>query len=230
MNVCQNLILRLFAKSSILFSQIFGVFKTPEVFQRSFDRFAVGRLYLSGDAAFCGHTVSKAGAEHFIFPENPVSDAADNVYQKKTERRKRMSAKNGDTVKVHYTGKLNDGTSFDSSLNREPLEFTIGEGKLLKKFEDSVIGMAEGDKKDISIPAAEGYGTRREELVGNIPLSQLPPDITPETGMQLQLQTPEGHPLIITITDIAEDHITVDGNHRLAGHDLNFELQLMEIA
>lgn len=141
-----------------------------------------------------------------------------------------MSAKNGDTVKVHYTGKLNDGTSFDSSLNREPLEFTIGEGKLLKKFEDSVIGMAEGDKKDISIPAAEGYGTRREELVGNIPLSQLPPDITPETGMQLQLQTPEGHPLIITITDIAEDHITVDGNHRLAGHDLNFELQLMEIA
>ncbi len=141
-----------------------------------------------------------------------------------------MSAKNGDTVKVHYTGKLNDGTSFDSSLNREPLEFTIGEGKLLKKFEDSVIGMAEGDKKDISIPAAEGYGGRREELVGNIPLSQLPPDITPETGMQLQLQTPEGHPLIITITDIAEDHITVDGNHRLAGQDLNFELQLMEIA
>ncbi len=141
-----------------------------------------------------------------------------------------MKAKNGDRVKVHYTGTLKDGSEFDSSLNREPIEFTVGDGQLLKMFEEAVIDMEVGDSKKVLIPAAEGYGIRRKELMGTIPLAHLPEDMEPEIGMQLQVETQDGHQLIITITDIAEDHISVDGNHRLAGEDLNFALQLVEIA
>lgn len=141
-----------------------------------------------------------------------------------------MKAKNGDRVKVHYTGTLNDGTEFDSSLDREPVEFTIGDGNLLQMFEEAVVGMAVGDSKNLIIPAEDGYGVRREELRGHIPLARLPRDMEPEIGMQLRLETPDGYPLIITITDIADDHVSVDGNHRLAGEDLNFALQLVEIA
>jgi len=141
-----------------------------------------------------------------------------------------MKAKNGDRVKVHYTGTLNDGREFDSSLNREPLEFTVGEGQLLKMFEEAVVGMEAGSSKNLIIPAAEGYGIKRTDLMGNIPRSQLPSDMEPEIGMQLRVETPEGYALTLTITDIAEDHISVDGNHSLAGEDLNFALQLVEIA
>ncbi len=141
-----------------------------------------------------------------------------------------MKAKNGDRVKVHYTGTLNDGTRFDSSQNREPLEFTIGNGELLEMFEEAVVGMAVGDSKNLMIPAASGYGPHRKELTGKIPLASLPQDMEPEIGMQLRVETPDGHPLIITVTDIAADHVSVDGNHRLAGEDLNFAIELVEIA
>jgi FKBP-type peptidyl-prolyl cis-trans isomerase 2 len=140
------------------------------------------------------------------------------------------TAKTGDAVKVHYTGTLEDGTLFDSSEKRgEPIEFTIGEGQLLGKFEEAVVGMEPGEEKAVKIEAGEGYGPRRDELVGKIPNTQLPEDLSPEVGMQLQVQTPEGQPMVITVVGVGDDHIVVDGNHILAGQDLNFDIKLMEI-
>ncbi len=138
-------------------------------------------------------------------------------------------AQNGNKVKVHYTGTLDNGTQFDSSVGREPLEFTIGEGMLLPMFENTVVGLEAGETANVKIPAAEGYGLRNEELVIKIEKAKLPPTIIPELGMKLQMRTPEGHPLIIKVTEINDDHIFVDANHELAGQDLNFSIELVEI-
>lgn len=139
------------------------------------------------------------------------------------------NAKTGDRVKVHYTGKLNDGNIFDSSVGRDPLEFTIGENQVLPKFEDSVEGMEVGDKTKIQIPAEEAYGVRQENLVVQIPKQNLPPELTPEVGMRLQTQTKEGEVMIVKITDIGDNDITIDANHELADKDLHFEIELVEI-
>ena len=135
----------------------------------------------------------------------------------------------GNTVKVHYTGTLTNGETFDSSVGREPLEFTLGEGKLLKKFEAAVDVMAVGDKVNVNIPAAEGYGVRQEELVQDINRSQIPPDLDPKVGMQLQMQTEQGYPVIVTVTAVTDTTLTLDANHRLAGEDLTFDIELVEI-
>jgi len=139
------------------------------------------------------------------------------------------SAKMGDTVKVHYTGTLDDGTVFDSSKDGSPLEFTIGKGQILKGFEQGVIDLAVGKSTNVHIPAAEGYGLRREELVTKVPMEQLPEDLKPEIGMKLQAQTSDGHPMIITVTEIGDNEITIDGNHELADNNLNFDIELVEI-
>ena len=139
------------------------------------------------------------------------------------------NAKAGNTVKVHYTGTLVNGETFDSSVGREPLEFTLGEGKLLKKFEAAVDGMAVGDKVKINIPAAEGYGVRQEEMIQDINRDQVPPDLDPKVGMQLQMQTEQGYPVVVTVTAISETTLTLDANHRLADEDLNFDIELVEI-
>jgi peptidylprolyl isomerase len=139
------------------------------------------------------------------------------------------NAKAGNTVKVHYTGTLDNGETFDSSVGREPLEFTLGEGKLLKKFEAAVDGMAVGDKVKINIPAAEGYGVRQEELIQDINRDQVPPDLDPKVGMQLQMQTEQGYPVVVTVTAVSETAITLDANHRLADEDLTFDIELVEI-
>lgn len=141
-------------------------------------------------------------------------------------------AKAGDTVKVHYTGKLKDGTQFDSSQGREPLEFTIDEGKIIPGFEQAVIGMSPGEHKTVVIPEAQAYGPRREEAVQEAPKSALPPEIEPElqVGMQLQANNPQGQPMILTVTGIGDESITLDANHPLAGQDLVFDLELVEIA
>lgn len=139
------------------------------------------------------------------------------------------NAKTGDRVKVHYTGKLNDGNIFDSSVGRDPLEFTIGENQVLPKFEDSVEGMEVGDKTKIQIPAEEAYGVRQENLVVQIPKQNLPSELTPEVGMRLQTQTKEGEVMIVKITDIGDNDITIDANHELADKDLHFEIELVEI-
>lgn len=140
-------------------------------------------------------------------------------------------AKAGDTVKVHYTGKLRDGTQFDSSEGREPLEFTIDEGKIIPGFEQAVIGMSPGEHKTVVIPEAQAYGPRREEAVQEAPKSALPPELEPQLqeGMQLQANNPQGQPMILTVTRVGDESITLDANHPLAGQDLVFDLELVEI-
>lgn len=135
----------------------------------------------------------------------------------------------GNTVKVHYTGTLKDGSVFDSSTEREPLEFKLGEGQLIPGFEKAVIGLEEGDKTKVDIPVEEAYGEAREELVINVPKDQLPDDVEPEIGMQLQVNQPDGQPVPVRIAEISDDELTLDANHPLAGKDLSFEIELVEI-
>lgn len=137
--------------------------------------------------------------------------------------------KDGNTVKVHYTGTLKDGSVFDSSVEREPLEFKIGEGQLIPGFEKAVIGMEEGDKTKVDIPVKEAYGEAREELVINVPKDQLPEEVEPEIGMQLQVNQPDGQPVPVRVAEISDDELTLDANHPLAGKDLSFEIELVEI-
>lgn len=139
------------------------------------------------------------------------------------------SAESGSTVIVHYTGTLDDGNVFDSSREREPLEFTIGNGQLIRGFEDAVTGMTVGDVKTVKISASEAYGERRNELVITISKQQFPEHISPAEGLQLSLKSPDGSILNAIITMVAEDSVTLDANHPLAGQDLNFNIELMEI-
>jgi FKBP-type peptidyl-prolyl cis-trans isomerase 2 len=138
-------------------------------------------------------------------------------------------AKNGDTVRVHYTGKLEDGTVFDSSQDSEPLEFTIGEGEVIPGFENAVVGMEPGQKKTVTIPAEEAYGFRHDELMATVDRDQFPEEVTPEVGQQYEMQRDDGETFIMTVTDITDNEVTLDANHPLAGEDLTFELELMEI-
>jgi FKBP-type peptidyl-prolyl cis-trans isomerase 2 len=137
--------------------------------------------------------------------------------------------KDGDTVKVHYTGKLEDGSVFDSSESRDPLEVTLGQGKLIPGFEHAVVGLEVGDKTTASIESTDAYGARREDLEVTIERNQLPEDIQPEVGMQLQLNQPDGQPVPVQITKVEEESIIIDANHPLAGKDLIFDIELVEI-
>lgn len=136
---------------------------------------------------------------------------------------------NGQKVKIHYTGTLDDGNQFDSSAGREPLEFEMGAGMVIPGFEKGVADMSVGEKKTINIPAAEAYGEKREELVMTFERSQLPPDLEPEIGMMLQMQGPEGQPVPVTVKGVEEESIIIDANHQLAGQNLNFELELVSV-
>jgi len=138
-------------------------------------------------------------------------------------------AKSGDTVKVHYTGTLEDGDEFDSSAGREPLEFTLGSGQVIAGFDNAVDGMAAGESKTVTIPPDEAYGDRHEQLVQQVPRTSLPDDMTPEVGMQLQSQSPDGQIMNLIISEVAEESITVDANHPLAGQALTFAFELVEI-
>lgn len=138
-------------------------------------------------------------------------------------------AKNGDTVKVHYTGKLNDGSVFDSSQDREPLEFTLGEGQLIPGFEKAVEGMEVGDNTTVEIPSDEAYGERRDDLELEVAKNELPGDIDPEVGMQLQMKQQEsGQAIPVQITAVEDEKVKLDANHPLAGKDLTFDIELVE--
>ncbi len=139
-------------------------------------------------------------------------------------------AKDGDTVKVHYTGTLENGEVFDTSQEREPLEFTLGQGQLIPGFEKAVIGLNVGDSTKVDIPSGEAYGEMREDLVINVPKDQLPADVEPQVGMQLQVNQPNGQPVPVRITGISDTELTLDANHPLAGKDLSFEIELVEVA
>ena len=138
-------------------------------------------------------------------------------------------AKSGDTVRIHYTGTLDDGTEFDSSAGRDPLEFALGGGQVIPGFDSAVDGMAVGENKTVTIAADQAYGDRHEQLVQEVPKSALPDEIEPAVGMQLQSQSPEGHVMNLVITDVADETLTLDGNHPLAGQALTFAIELVEI-
>jgi peptidylprolyl isomerase len=139
-------------------------------------------------------------------------------------------AKNGDTAKIHYTGKLEDGKVFDNSRERGPLEFIVGNGDVIPGIEKGVLGMETGDTKTIEIPPEEAFGQRREELVIEIGKSELPDHITPTMGQRLQMQKPDGGDIELLIVDVKKETVTLDANHPLAGHTLFFDLELVEIA
>ena len=139
-------------------------------------------------------------------------------------------AKANDIVKVHYTGRLSDGTVFDSSLNREPLEFAIGHKMVIPGFEEGVIGMTIGETKTVSIASQDAYGPYLEDLVGSIRRTQIPPNINMQVGSILQMQTPDGGALLVVVKALSDEAVTLDANHPLAGKDLAFEINLLEIA
>lgn len=139
-------------------------------------------------------------------------------------------AKQGDKVSVHYTGRLNDGTEFDSSRDRSPLEFTIGEGQVIPGFEEAVVGMDVDESKTISIPAAEAYGDYRQEMVFKIERTELPPSLDPQVGQRLQKGESDGRNMVVTVVEVSEESITLDANHPLAGQVLTFDIELTAIA
>jgi peptidylprolyl isomerase len=139
------------------------------------------------------------------------------------------TATKGDTVKVHYTVKLSDGTTVDSSSGSSPLEFKLGEGQLIQGFEEAVIGMEPGESTVTNVPADKAYGPHHEELTLEVNRDQLPPSIDPQIGQQLKLQKESGGTINVLITDVNDESVTLDANHPLAGKELTFEIELMEI-
>jgi FKBP-type peptidyl-prolyl cis-trans isomerase 2 len=140
-----------------------------------------------------------------------------------------QTVKSGDTVKVHYHGRLTDGTTFDSSEGREPLEFEVGSGMVIKGFDDGVTGMGVGEKKTINIPADEAYGQKNEEMMVEFPRANFPPDMVPQAGMQLNMTSGDGQVIPVVVVDVKDDIVFLDANHPLAGEELIFDLELVEI-
>jgi len=138
-------------------------------------------------------------------------------------------ARSGDKVRVRYRGMLPDGTEFDVSPPERPFEFKLGEGAVITGFEKAVLGMNVGETKTVTVPPEEGYGQRRDDLVGRIGRNHLPDDVTPVIGMMLEIRSPEGETLPVRIVAVEEDMVTLDANHEYAGETLTFEIELMEI-
>lgn len=137
--------------------------------------------------------------------------------------------KNGDTVRLHYTGTLSDGTTFDSSEGHEPLEFTVGSGQIISGLDAALPGMKAGDKKEVEVPCQDAYGPINPDMRQEVPRDAIPQEIELELGMQLQMQTPEGKVLPVTVVDLSDDTVTLDANHPLAGRDLVFAIELVSI-
>jgi peptidylprolyl isomerase len=135
----------------------------------------------------------------------------------------------GDTVNVHYHGRLQDGSTFDSSEGREPLQFSAGSGQVIKGFDDAVLNMAPGEKKTVHIPVAEAYGERNDDMVMEYPREEFPADMNPEVGMELQMGDNAGNVFPVVITEVNGDTVMLDANHPLAGQDLIFDIELVSI-
>ncbi len=138
--------------------------------------------------------------------------------------------KSGDTAQIHYTGTLQDGTMFDSSEGRDPLEFVVGSGQIIPGLDSALPGMTEGDKKVVKVPSDEAYGPVNPEMRQAVPREGIPADIPLDPGTQLQMQTPEGQALPVTVVEVDEATVTLDANHPLAGKDLQFDIELVKIA
>lgn len=139
-------------------------------------------------------------------------------------------AKQGDLVKVHYTGTLDDGSMFDSSVDRDPLQFVIGEGMLIPAFEQAIVGMLPGEARSVHIPADEAYGPYMDELILEVDKNQMPPYLNPEEGMQLQITQDDGSSTVVKVVKLTDEKVYLDANHPLAGKDLNFSIELVDIA
>ncbi|SEK55346.1 peptidylprolyl isomerase [Roseivivax marinus] len=137
--------------------------------------------------------------------------------------------KTGDTVLIHYTGTLADGSTFDSSAGRDPLEFTVGSGQIIPGLDSAMPGMNVGEKKTVAVPAAEAYGDRNPDATQTVPRTEIPDHIPLDPGTQLQVQTPNGQTVPVVVADVNESEVTLDANHPLAGQDLNFDIELVEI-
>lgn len=140
-----------------------------------------------------------------------------------------QQVKNGDTVKVHYYGRLANGDTFDSSEGREPLEFEVGGGMVIKGFDDGVMGMKPGEKKTVNIPVDDAYGPKNDEMVIEFPKDRFPDDMEPEVGMPLTMSDGSGQNFSVIIKEVRDDSVVLDANHPLAGEDLTFDLELVEI-
>lgn len=139
-------------------------------------------------------------------------------------------AKAGDTVRIHYTGTLSDGSTFDSSVGRDPLEFTLGSGQVIAGFDKAVDGMARGEKKTVEIPANEAYGEHDPRRVQSLPRTQVPEGTPLDIGTQLQITAHTGQAFMVTVSEVTDVEVVLDANHRLAGKELTFEIELVEIA
>jgi FKBP-type peptidyl-prolyl cis-trans isomerase 2 len=140
-----------------------------------------------------------------------------------------MPVKKGDKIKVDYTGTLDDGTVFDTSEGKQPLEFTVGEGKIIKGFDNAVIGMEKGEEKEVKIESTDAYGDPNPDMLKKIPREKLPPEQEPKPGMVLALKTPDGRQFPAKIKEVTDTEITIDLNHPLAGKTLNFKIKVVDI-
>jgi len=152
-----------------------------------------------------------------------------NCFYKNKKEECMAQAKKGDTVKVHYTGTLDDGTLFDTSAEREPLKFTVGGGQVIAGFDIAVIDMVPGDKKVSVIPASEAYGDHSKDLVTDVDRERFPADMELEIGQQLQVGLADGEQAVVMVVDLSDTSVTLDANHPLAGQQLTFEIELVEI-
>ena len=138
--------------------------------------------------------------------------------------------KKGDTIQVHYHGTLTDGTIFDSSNGREPLEFEVGGGMVIEGFDNGVLGMTIGEKRTVNIPADQAYGPKNDDMIMEFPIDRFPADLVPEVGMQLNMSNTEGDQFPVVIVEVADEHVLLDANHPLAGKDLIFDLELVTVS
>ena len=138
--------------------------------------------------------------------------------------------KSGDTVRIHYTGTLADGSTFDSSAGRDPLEFAVGSGQIFPGLDAAIPGMTVGDKITVEVPADQAYGHSAPNAQQAVPRAEIPADIPLEVGTQLQVQTPQGQVMPVTVVELTEEQVVLDANHPLAGKDLTFAIELVEIA
>ncbi|MDR9394139.1 FKBP-type peptidyl-prolyl cis-trans isomerase [Roseovarius sp. SYSU LYC5161] len=136
----------------------------------------------------------------------------------------------GDTVRIHYKGTLSDGETFDSSEGRDPLEFTVGSGQIIPGLDQALPGMAVGEKKTVEVPADDAYGQVDPNARQAVPRADIPEDIPLDLGTRLQVQTPQGEPMPVTVVEVTDEQVTLDANHPLAGRDLTFAIELVEIA
>lgn len=139
------------------------------------------------------------------------------------------AAKSGDKVRIHYSGTLSDGSVFDSSEGRDPLEFTLGSGQVIAGFDSGVSGMTVGEKKTVEIACEDAYGPVQDGARQDVPREQIPAEIPLEVGVQLQMQSPEGQVIPVTVVEVTDQTVTLDANHALAGKDLTFALELVSI-